>query len=80
MKKLIFAILLIGLVGCGMDRKYLRFDETFVVIAVKYSPHYENCIYEGNPQHYNINTYFKPALIIAPCGLYQIGDTIKLNK
>lgn len=79
MKKLIFAILLIGLVGCHTN-DYSRFDEPFVVVSIVYSSHYESCVYTGDAQHYNINTYFTPARIIAPCGLYQVGDTIKLDR
>lgn len=79
MKKLIFAILLIGLVGCS--RELARFDKPFIVSSIRYNDVFESCEYTGLPQEgvtaQAARIYPK---IYAPCGLYQIGDTIRLDR
>lgn len=79
MKKLIFAILLIGLAGCGRDSA--RFDEPFIVSEISYDDDYESCVYKGLWQELSDSPFGKNSpKIYAPCGLYQIGDTIKLDR
>ncbi len=69
-------LLLLLCVGCRVDPPNIGGKIPFIVISVKTTP--DGCQYECPQIPDGEGTPFKHReIIILPCGLYQIGDTIK---
>lgn len=77
MKKIIAAVLILGIVSCGTETP--RFDVPFVVRDIE-SYDEKSVIYTGDPQEGNTGGFYITPDIIAERGKYNVGDTIKLSK
>lgn len=81
MKKLLFIFSMILIIGCGYETP--RFTEPFIVTEIEYYTD-STCIYLGETQDGWLGSdgFFSSIhpRIVAKCNLYNIGDTIKLNK
>jgi hypothetical protein len=87
MKTIILFLMLLFLTACGRDTPIVDGHTPFIVGKIKsqfsgYDKCKDLCMYISEEQlnmGYDSGLFSSWAAIIAPCGLYQIGDTITLR-